>query len=63
MTFEKREKKFCKRLTRTQFDHVKMNTPYPVVERVLKKHTQVNVPLPSKKCSVSRLKVLVQTTT
>ncbi len=25
----------------------------PVVERALKKHTQVKVPLPSKKCSVS----------
>ncbi len=31
-----------------------------VVERVLKKHTQVMVPLPSRKCSVSRVKVLVQ---
>ncbi len=29
-----------------------------VVERLLKKHTQVKVPLPSKKCSVSRVKVL-----
>ncbi len=33
---------------------------FPVVERVLKKHTQVKVPLPSKKCSVSRVKVVVQ---
>ncbi len=32
----------------------------PVVERVLKKHTQVKVPLPSKKYSVSRVKGLVQ---
>uniref|UniRef100_A0A672NUM1 Disco-interacting protein 2 homolog C-like n=1 Tax=Sinocyclocheilus grahami TaxID=75366 RepID=A0A672NUM1_SINGR len=32
----------------------------PLVERVLKKYTQVKVPLPSKKCSVSRVKVLVQ---
>ncbi len=31
-----------------------------VVERVLKKHTQVKVPLPSIKCSVSRVKVLVR---
>ncbi len=30
------------------------------MERVLKKYTQVKVPLPSKKCSVSRVKVLVQ---
>ncbi len=30
------------------------------LERVLKKQTQVKVPLPSKKCSVSRVKVLVQ---
>ncbi len=34
----------------------------PVVERVLKKHTRVKVPLPSKKCSVSRVKALVQKT-
>ncbi len=34
--------------------------PHPVVERVLKKHTQVKVHLPSKKCSVSRVKVLVK---
>ncbi len=31
-----------------------------VVERVLIKHTQVKVPLPSKKCSVSGVKELVQ---
>uniref|UniRef100_A0A672NYH6 Janus kinase and microtubule-interacting protein 3-like n=1 Tax=Sinocyclocheilus grahami TaxID=75366 RepID=A0A672NYH6_SINGR len=36
---------------------------FPVVERVLKKYTQVKVPLPSQKCSVSRVKVLVQKTT
>ncbi len=34
-----------------------------VVERVLKKHTQVEVPLPSKKRSASRVKILVQKTT
>ncbi len=33
---------------------------HAVVERVLKKHTQVKVPLPSKKCSVVKVKVLVQ---
>ncbi len=34
---------------------------YAVVERVLKKHTQVKVPLTFlKKCSVSSVKVLVQ---
>ncbi len=37
--------------------------PTAVAERVLKKHTQVKVPLPSKKFSVSRVKVLVQKTT
>ncbi len=31
-----------------------------VVEIALKKHTQVKVPLPSKKCSVCIVKVLVQ---
>ncbi len=34
-----------------------------MVERVLKKYTQVKVPLPSKKISVSRVKILVQKTT
>ncbi len=33
------------------------------VEKLLKKHTQVKVPLPSKKRSVSRVKLLVQKTT
>ncbi len=34
-----------------------------VVGSVLKKNTQVKVSLPSKKCSVSRVKVLVHKTT
>ncbi len=34
-----------------------------VVERVQKKHTQIQVQLPSKECSASRVKVLVQKTT
>jgi len=37
-----------------------LDAVWAVVERVLKKHTQVKVPLHSKKCSV---KVLVQKTT